>query len=119
MFWKRTTGAAAIAGLITGLVVVTVFNNYAPAWFGHETFLYTAYPTLENGVQVWRIPFLICMGWAFFFTVLVMVAMSLAGPKVNPKAFMLDKEMFKLSPSTITLIVVILMILSALYIKFW
>ncbi|MBX2923150.1 MAG: sodium/solute symporter [Chitinophagaceae bacterium] len=119
MFWKRTTGAAAIAGLVTGLVMAIVFNNYAPQWFGNETLLYTAFPTTENGVQVWRIPFLICMGWAFVFTVIVMVAFSLAGPKINPKAFALDKQMFKLQPSILAMIVIMLMILVALYAKFW
>ncbi|MFT3750137.1 MAG: sodium/solute symporter [Agriterribacter sp.] len=119
MFWKRTTGAAAIAGLITGLVMAIIFNNYAPQWFGNETLLYTAFPTMENGVQVWRIPFLICMGWAFVFTVIVMVVFSLAGPKINPKAFALDKQMFKLQPSVLAMIVIMLLILVALYAKFW
>lgn len=119
MFWKRTTGAAAIAGLVTGLVMAIIFNNYAPQWFGNETLLYTAFPTMENGVQVWRIPFLICMGWAFVFTVIVMVVFSLAGPKINPKAFALDKQMFKLQPSILTMIVIMLLILVALYAKFW
>ncbi|HKH62181.1 MAG TPA: sodium/solute symporter, partial [Flavitalea sp.] len=32
MFWKRTTGAAAIAGVITGFVLSVVFIEYAPAW---------------------------------------------------------------------------------------
>lgn len=119
MFWKRTTGTAAIAGLITGLVMAVIFNNYAPSWFGHETLLYTAFPTMEGGQQVWRIPFLICMGWSFIFTVAVMVALSIAGPKINPKAFMLDKEMFRLKPATLTLIVIMLMILVAIYVRFW
>jgi len=119
MFWKRTTGTAAIAGLITGLVMAVIFNNYAPSWFGHETLLYTAFPTMEGGQQVWRIPFLICMGWSFIFTVAVMVVLSLAGPKINPKAFALDKEMFKLKPATLTLIVIMLMILVAIYVRFW
>ncbi|HTQ63778.1 MAG TPA: sodium/solute symporter [Puia sp.] len=123
MFWKRTTGTAAVAGLITGLTLCIFFNEFAPQVLGHETFLYKSYLTHEtvNGVvkEVWRIPFLICMGLAFFFTIAVMVAMSLAGPKINPKAFMLDKEMFRLKPATVSLIVVILLILSALYIKFW
>ena len=119
MFWKRTTGTAAIAGLITGLVMAVIFNNYAPSWFGHETLLYTAFPTMEGGQQVWRIPFLICMGWSFMFTVAVMIALSLAGPKINPKAFMLDKEMFRLKPATLTLIVIMLMILVAIYVRFW
>jgi len=116
MFWKRTTGTAAIAGLITGFLLSVIFNNYAPAWFGHETFLYTAYP---NGKGGYEIPFLICMGLAFAFTMLVMIVLSLAGPKVNPKAFELDKTMFKVAPSTLVLIVITLLLLTMLYVKFW
>ncbi|MBN8672811.1 MAG: sodium/solute symporter [Chitinophagales bacterium] len=119
MFWKRTTGAAAVAGLITGLVLAVFFNNYAVSVFGNETWLYTAFRTIENGKEVYQIPFLINMGWSFFFTVLIMVGFSLAGPKVNPKAFELDKSMFKLSPSITAMIVVTLLILTVLYAKFW
>jgi SSS family solute:Na+ symporter len=119
MFWKRTTGAAAIAGLTTGLVLAVVFNNYAPEWFGHHTWMYTSYKTFEGGKEVWRIPFLINMGWSFVFTVLVMVGISLAGPKINPKAFVLDKEMFKLEPGTIALIVITLLLLTLIYVRFW
>jgi SSS family solute:Na+ symporter len=123
MFWKRTTGAAAIAGVITGFVLSVFFNEFAPAMFGKETLLYTAYEyTKVTGGEtqtVVEIPFLICMGLSFAFTMIVMVLMSLAGPKVNPKAFVLDKQMFKLQPSTIVLIVLTLLILSALYIRFW
>jgi SSS family solute:Na+ symporter len=59
------------------------------------------------------------MGLSFFFTVLVMVLISLAGPKINPKAFAIDASMFKLKPQTTALVVVILLLLTALYIKFW
>ncbi|WPQ60768.1 sodium/solute symporter [Chitinophaga sancti] len=116
MFWKRTTGAAAVAGIVTGFLLSVVFNNYAAEWFGHETWLYTAF---LNSKGVYEIPFQICMGWAFFFTLVVMVILSLAGPAINPKAFQLDKAMFKLAPSTIVMIVITLLILSALYIRFW
>ncbi len=116
MFWKRTTGAAAVVGVITGLVLCYFFNEKAPAVFGNETWLYTAFP---NGHGGYEIPFLICMGLSFFFTVAIMVVVSLAGPKINPKAFELDKTMFKLKPQTIALIVIILMLLTALYVKFW
>ncbi|MFZ1529729.1 MAG: sodium/solute symporter [Ferruginibacter sp.] len=116
MFWKRTTGAAAVAGLISGLVIVIFFNNYAPALLGNETFLYTAYPV---GGGKYEIPFLINMGWSFFFTVLLMIVISLAGPKINPKAFDIDGSMFKLKPSTTALIAMILMVVIALYAKFW
>lgn len=116
MFWKRTTGAAAIAGVICGFVLSVFFNNYAPALLGHETILYTAYP---NGKGGFEIPFLINMGWSFFFTTVLMVLISLGGPKVNPKAFIFDKDMFKVSKSVIVLIVVILLLLTALYVRFW
>lgn len=117
MFWKRTTGAAAIAGVITGFALSVFFNNsFAVTLFGTETWLYTAYPDGKGG---YVIPFLICMGLSFLFTMIVMVLMSLAGPKVNPKAFTLDREMFRLKPSTIVMIVFTILILTALYAKFW
>ncbi len=120
MFWKRTTGTAAVAGLITGLAMSIFFKLLAVPLFGHETLLYTAFQTPnEKGELVYQIPFLINMGWAFFFTMAVMIGISLAGPKVNPKAFVLDKEMFKLKPSIIVMIVFTLFILAAMYVKFW
>jgi len=110
-------------GVILGFVLAVFFNNYAVDIFGKETWLYTAYEyqKLNKGVTetVVEIPFLINMGWSFFFTVVAMVLISLAGPKVNPKAFVLDKQMFKLQPKTIALIVITLMILVALYVRFW
>ncbi len=116
MFWKRTTGAAAIAGLLCGLIIVIIFNNYAPAWFRNETILYTAY---NVGDGKFEIPFLVNMGWSFFFTVLIMVVISLAGSKVNSKAFEIDKSMFKLKPATIALITMVTMLVVALYARFW
>lgn len=115
-FWKRTTGAAAITGIITGFVLSVIFNNYAAAWFGHETILYTAYP---NGHGGYEIPFLICMGLSFLFTLIAMVIVSLFGPKINSKAFKLNKAMFKVAPSTLALIIITLLLLTALYVKFW
>jgi solute:Na+ symporter, SSS family len=116
MFWKRTTGTAAIAGVITGFVLSVFFNQFAPDVFGFNTMFYTAYLNREG---VYEIPFLICMGLSFMFTMIVMIVLSLAGPKVNPKAFEIDRSMFKVSPSTTVLIVITLLVLAALYIKFW
>jgi len=99
------------------------FNQFAPQMLGHENILYTAFPTQQevDGVMktVYQIPFLICMGLAFFFTMVVMIGISLGGPRINPKAFALDKAMFKLQPSTLVLIIITLVILMALYVKFW
>ena len=116
MFWKRTTGTAAVVGLLTGFGLCIFFNEFAPQVFGNETWLYTAYP---NGKDGYEIPFLIVMGISFVMTVLLMIAISLAGPKINPKAFALDKTMFRLQPVHIIMSVIVLLILSALYIKFW
>jgi solute:Na+ symporter, SSS family len=116
MFWKRTTGTAAIVGVILGFVLSVLFNEYAPMLFGNETLLYTAY---TNGKGAFEIPFHICMGLSFFFTMLAMIGISFAGPKVNPKAFEIDSEMFKVKPQTTVLIVITLLIIVALYVKFW
>jgi SSS family solute:Na+ symporter len=116
MFWKRTTGSAAIAGVLAGFILSVFFNNYAPALLGNETLLYSAFP---NGKGGFEIPFLINMGWSFFFTMLLMIMISLAGPKVNPKAFLHDNEMFKISRPVIVLIIIVLMLLTALYVRFW
>jgi SSS family solute:Na+ symporter len=105
--------------LLTGFILSVLFNEFAPQLFGNETFLYTAYHTIHNGKDVFVIPFHICMGLSFMFTMIVMVSVSMAGPKINPKAFELDKEMFKLKPSTLALLVLMLMLIFALYVKFW
>jgi SSS family solute:Na+ symporter len=121
MFWKRTTGAAAVAGLLAGFGLSVFFNELAPQLW-QETILYTAYldgGTNPDGSPTYSIPFLICMGWAFFFAVVIMVIISLLGPKVNPKAFDIDPGMFRISPRTLVLIVVILMMLGAIYVRFW
>ena len=116
MFWKRTTGAAAVAGVISGFLLSIFFNNYAPSLLGNETILYTAFP---NGKGEYEIPFLINMGWSFFFTLVLMVTMSLTGPKINPKAFIFEAGMFRMSKSVQVLVIIILLMLTALYVRFW
>lgn len=116
MFWKRTTGTAAIVGIISGFSLSVLFNEFAPMLFGNETLFYSAFP---NGKGGYEIPFLICMGLSFAFTMLLMILVSLAGPKINPKAFELDTTMFKLKPQTTVLIIITLLIIFALYAKFW
>jgi SSS family solute:Na+ symporter len=116
MFWKRTTGSAAIAGVISGFLLSVFFNNYAPSLLGNETILYTAYP---NGKGGFEIPFLINMGWSFFFTMAIMIGISFAGPKVNSKAFIFEKGMFAVSKPVLVLIVITILLLTALYVRFW
>lgn len=116
-FWKRATARAAIAGIIGGVVLMILFDRFLPGWF-HETPLYTAF---LNAKGIYEIPFLISMGWVFFFTVLIIVVVSLLDKKgrntVN--ALQVDPTMFRVSPGILTMIIIILGILLALYIKFW
>lgn len=115
-FWKRTTPAAGVVGLLVGFILSVFFNEAAPSVLGNENFLYTAYP---NGKGGYEIPFLICMGLAFGFAVLSMVIVSLTGEKVNKNAFEIDASMFKPDMRTTLLIVVTLLLLSAIYVRFW
>jgi SSS family solute:Na+ symporter len=122
MFWKRTTGSAAIVGVVLGFVLSIFFNDVAPYLGYSETPLYTVYDSgkvADDGSRILEIPYLICMGWAFAFTVLAMVLISFFGPKDNPNAFEVDASMFKVSPITGMLIAALLMILAGLYIRFW
>lgn len=123
MFWKRTTGTAAIVGVILGFLLSIFFNSFAVGLFGKETWIYTAftYEKLENGVvkTITEIPFLINMGWSFFITAVVMILLSFFEPKVNPKAFVTDKNMFSVDNRTLFLIVIILLLLTAIYVRFW
>jgi SSS family solute:Na+ symporter len=105
-----------VVGLLTGFILSVFFNEFAPAVLGNETLIYTAYP---NGSGGFEIPFLICMGLAFAFAVVAMIAVSLVGPKINPNAFILDKEMFRPDARTTALVVVTILLLSAIYVRFW
>lgn len=117
-FWKRTTSLAAIVGILLAFPLSILFNSYLPAIAGYDTWLYTAYPNAEG---VYEIPFLVSMGWIFFFIVVIMVILSLLDPasKTNPKAIVYDKGMFAVSPGMWAMILIILGIITAIYIRFW
>ena len=115
-FWKRTTSAAAIAGILGGVVLSIVFDNFLPGWFGPDTWLYTAY---LNANGIYEIPFLISMGWVFFFTLLIMVIVSLLDTSDHAHALQVDKSLFRISQKQLVTILLLLGIIVALYIKFW
>jgi SSS family solute:Na+ symporter len=116
MFWKRTTATAAIVGVLVGFAMSVFFNEYAPSALGNETLLYTAYP---NGKGGFEIPFLICMGLSFAITMGLMIAISLTGPSVSARAIALYPGLFRVNRQTLTLIIITLLLLTALYVKFW
>ena len=116
-FWKKTTSKAAIAGIISGLFLMVLFDKFLAGW-SHENFLYTAF---MNAQGVYEIPFLVSMGWVFFFTILIMVIISLLDTKGRKQvnALEVDTRMYRVSPSVLTMIIVLTGILLALYIRFW
>jgi len=116
MFWKRTTATAAIVGVLVGFAMSVFFNEYAPSALGNETLLYTAYP---NGKGGFEIPFLICMGLSFAITMGLMIAISLTGPSVSARAIALYPGLFRVNRQTLTLIIITLLLLTALYVKLW
>lgn len=116
MFWKRTTAPAAVMGILIGFAASVFFNKYAVEWFGPETILYTAFRNVHGEYEI---PFFISLSWSFLITCITMVAISLKGQVVNAKAIVIERSMFKLKPSSAILIAVILLLLSAIYVRFW
>lgn len=117
-FWKKTTSKAAIAGIVGGVLLAVLFDKFLPGLAGNDTLLYTAYPT---GTGAYEIPFLIQMGWVFFFTSLLIIIVSLLDVKGRAlgNALQIDKSMYKVTPGIMAMIIIILGIIVALYIRFW
>ncbi len=117
-FWKRTTSLAAIVGILGGFLLSILFNNYLPQIAGNNTWMYTAFPNAEGKFEI---PFLVSMGWVFFIILTVMTIISLLDPsgKNNPMGIEYDRSMFKVTPGMMAMILIILGILGAIYVRFW
>lgn len=117
-FWKRTTARAALVGIVVGTILSIVFDKVLPLNGQYETLLYTAYPDHKG---VYTIPFLVQMGWVFFFTCLVMIVASLLDKNLASRSntMEIDPSMFKVEPRNLILIVIILVLVLSLYIRFW
>ena len=117
-FWKKTTSNAAIAGIIGGVVLAILFDKFLPGIAGNDTWLYTAY---TNGKGGFEIPFLIQMGWVFFFTTILIIVVSLLDKKgrANVHALEVDKSMNKVSNTHLAMIVIILLLVAVIYARFW
>ena len=117
-FWKKTTSRAAISGIIVGVVLSVLFDKFLSSMLGHETILYTAYPTASGGFEI---PYLIQMGWVFFFTTLVIILVSLLDVKgqTHSNDLIEDHTKYQLSKASIAMIVIVLGFVMAMYIRFW
>ena len=117
-FWKKTTARAALVGIIAGTILSILFDKILPLQGQYNTWLYTAFP---NAAGVYTIPFLVQMGWVFFFTCLIMAIVSLLDKNIasNTNTMQIDTAMFKVEPKNLALIIIILVLVLCLYIKFW
>ena len=117
-FWKRTTSKAAISGIIVGVILSVLFDKFLPNMLGHETILYTAYPTASGSFEI---PYLIQMGWVFFFTTLLIIVVSLLDVKgqTHSNDLIEDQTKYQLSKTSIAMIVIVLGFVMAMYIRFW
>lgn len=104
LYWKKTTAAAAMAGALLTIPISTVLK-FLPSWSNG------AFPDY---------PFLDRMGITFLLTVLIMVVVSLAKPKVpGTHEIEVDASMFRVSRGFVIGSIIICGILAALYTVFW
>jgi SSS family solute:Na+ symporter len=117
-FWKRATSKAAITGIFLGVMLSIIFDKFLPGWMGNDTLLYTAYQTASGSFEI---PYLIQMGWVFCFTTLAIILISLLDVKGqrHENEITEDKGQFKLSNAHLAMVVLVLGVVIALYIKFW
>jgi SSS family solute:Na+ symporter len=117
-FWKKTTSRAAISGIIVGVILSILFDKFLPSMLGNETILYTAYPTASGSFEI---PYLIQMGWVFFFTTLLIIIISLLDVKgqTHSNDLIEDHTKYQLSKASIAMIVIVLGFVMAMYIRFW
>jgi SSS family solute:Na+ symporter len=107
-FWKRATNRAALTVAIVTLPLSTLLKFW---------------PDVMNlvGIQAESIPFLHRTTWVFCIDVILMVIISLtdpAGHRSN-KEIIVDRQMFRVSPSFVVGSVGILSVLVVLYAVFW
>ena len=117
-FWKKATSKAAITGIFLGVVLSVIFDKFLPGWMGNETILYTAYQTASGSFEI---PYLIQMGWVFCFTTLAIILISLMDVKgqKHENEITEDEGQFKLSNAHLAMVMLVLGVVIALYIKFW
>lgn len=107
-FWKRATNRAALTVAILTLPLSTLLKFW---------------PVIMNmiGVQADPIPFLHRTTWVFCIDVLLMVLVSLTDPASHTpeKGIIVDKSLFRVTPSFVIGSVGIFSILAVLYTVFW
>ena len=117
-FWKKATSKAAITGIIVGVILSIVFDKFIVGLAGHETILYTAY---SNGHGGFEIPYLIQMGLVFAFTMITIVLVSLLDKsgQTHENDLIEDGTKYKLTNANLAMVIIVLGLVAAMYIRFW
>ena len=117
-FWKKATSKAAITGIIVGVILSIVFDKFIVGWAGNETILYTAY---SNGHGGFEIPYLIQMGLVFAFTMITIVLVSLLDKsgQTHGNDLIDDGTKYKLTNAHLAMVIIVLGLVAAMYIRFW
>jgi len=118
-FWKKTTSNAALFATVGGFAF-SLFFKFLPN-FMDLSFLSQFGFSKANADGVFEIPFIDRMGFVFIVSVVGMVIISLVENRkgVKPHGLVVDKKMFKMSPSFAVGALVVCGILAALYTLFW
>jgi solute:Na+ symporter, SSS family len=97
MFWKRTSGAAALIAALATLPLGLAYDEWMP-----------------------EVPFLTRMGYVFLILVGLMVVISLIKPRKEGESIVeVDSSMFRTSRAFAVGALLLIGILTALYIVFW
>lgn len=118
-FWKKTTSNAALFATIGGFILSIIFK-FIPA-FVDLSFLNATGFSVPNVDGRYEIPFIDRMGFVFAICVTGMYIISMYETKrgVKTNGLEIDKSMFKLSPSFVVGMLVVVSVLAAFYTVFW
>ena len=117
-FWKKTTAKAALVAAVI-VFPLSMFLKVLPNYTDLSTLSGFGLAAINVDSGLYEIPFIDRMGLVFLVVVAVMVVVSLADTKAEPKGLEIDAAMFKPKGAFAVGAVIVCGILAALYTIFW
>jgi len=117
-FWKKTTAKAALVAAVI-VFPLSMFLKVLPNYTDLSALSGFGLAAINNDSGLYEIPFIDRMGLVFLVVVAVMVVVSLADTKAEPKGLEIDASMFKPKGAFAVGAVIVCGILAALYTIFW
>lgn len=118
-FWKQTTSNAALFATIGGFLL-SLFFKFMPVFINLKFLAELGFSKM-NDQGVYEMPFLDRMGFVFLICVFGMIIISKIDKKrgIQSKGLSIEKSMFRLQPSLLAGVVLVVGIITALYTYFW